>query len=342
MMKLTFAALLVLAGTAYAAGEVPTEVGVTTTPKTVSIAKPAAGSDAGQKKGSAKSDFYGNGASETPDKKAKGKAAAAGVDSGKKGSQVDPGKEDGDGDKKDLALPQASQDGVGEQSVLPEIQMKAMLSASDVNRLVCGTDIKDVTFSKEKGVMVKYSGKNAFVKFAVTKQGEKTLYAVNPVELFVICGESVFNIIAIPKRIPSQTVRLNSGKLEKIQKNHDLHTGQTFEKKLLDVIKYAYTDELPESYSITHKSVEMKSFRDATCVLKRDIAIDGEGLVVHEYYMTPKENIESLVFSEKDFLKKEFANRPVAVSADKLQLRKGEVARVFVVDAKEADRVEQP
>lgn len=288
-------------------------------------------------------DFYGSStpaASSGPGKK--GNSAQPAKKSKKReGSQVDDGAE-GDADKKDLSIPQASQDGIGEQSVLPEVQMKAMFSASDVNRVVCGTDIKDVTFSKEKGVMVKYSGKNAFVKFAVTKVGEKTLYAVNPVELFVICGESVYNIIAIPKRIPSQTVRLNTGKMEKIQKNNAIHAGQSFERKILELIKSSYTDELPESYSVTPKAQEINAFRDATVLLKRDIVVEGEGLIIHEYYVSLKENVEQLVISERDFMKKEFAVRPVAISADKLTIRKGEVSRVFVVDAKEALNVERP
>jgi len=283
------------------------------------------------------SNFYGGTAAEPPKK---GKAASGQKD--KKGSQVDSGSDEVDVDKKEAPLPQASQDGVGEQSVMPEIMMKAMLSASDVNRIVCGTEIKDVTFSKEKGVMVKYSGKNAFVKFAVTKLGDKTLYAVNPVEMFIVCGENVYNIIAIPKRIPSQTIRLNSGKIEKIQKNNTLHAGQSFERKLLEIIKYSYTDDLPDSYSITQRSEEIKAFRDAIVMHKRDIVVEGEGLIVHEYYVTLGGAVEQLSITEKDFLKKVFASRAVAIGADKLNLRKGDVARVFVVDAKEADNVEKP
>jgi conjugal transfer pilus assembly protein TraK len=289
-------------------------------------------------KGARKTDFY---ASSDPVPEKRGKSASKGEVKGKKGSQVDDGKDD-DGEMKDLALPQASQDGIGEQSLLPEVQMKAMFSASDVNRVVCGTDIKDVTFSKEKGIMVKYSGKNAFVKFAVTKLGEKTLYAVNPVEMFVVCGESVFNIIAIPKRIPSQTIRLTSGKKERIQKNNAVHAGQSFEKKLLEIIKSTYTDDFPESYTVTSGSKEINSFRDATILLKREIEVEGEGIVVHEYHVSPKDLVGQLVINERDFMKEEFCNRPLAISADKLTLRKGEVARVFVIDTKEANNVERP
>jgi conjugal transfer pilus assembly protein TraK len=290
--------------------------------------------------GNKKDSFYGTTATEpAPTKKGKGQTAEG---KSKSGSQTDGGKEDSDGDKKEPPLPQATSEGIGEQSVLPEVQMKAKFSASDVNRVVCSSDIKDVTFSKEKGVMVKYSGKNAFVKFAVTKVGEKTLYAVNPVELFVICGESVYNIIAIPKHIPSQTIRLNSGRLEKIQKNHEVHSGQAFEKKIDEIIKSTYTDELPESYTVVNKSQEIKAFRDATVFLKREITVDGEGLVMLEYYVSPHDNVEQLVISERDFMKKDFGSRPVAISADKLTIRKGEVGRVFVLDAKEANNVERP
>src|ERR1039457_234985 len=90
------------------------------------------------KQNSKSNDFYGT----TPPAAtpaANNAKVAQGESKGKKGSQVDDGKE-GDSEKKDILLPMASQDGVGEQSVMPEVQMKAMLSASDVNRVVCGTD----------------------------------------------------------------------------------------------------------------------------------------------------------------------------------------------------------
>jgi len=55
--------------------------------------------------------------------------------------------------------------------------------------------------SKEKGVIVKISGKNAFIKFVVVKKGEMVTYSETPTEMFVICGDSMFNLIAMPGRL---------------------------------------------------------------------------------------------------------------------------------------------
>jgi len=57
--------------------------------------------------------------------------------------------------------------------VLPEVTTQTEMSSSDINRIVCQTDIKDVIFSKEKGVSVKISGRDAFVKFLITKKEDK-------------------------------------------------------------------------------------------------------------------------------------------------------------------------
>ena len=59
-------------------------------------------------------------------------------------------------------------------TVLPEISQTVELSNTDVNRFICTDNIQDVVYSKEKGVVVKYSGKNAFVKFQIVlKRGEE-------------------------------------------------------------------------------------------------------------------------------------------------------------------------
>lgn len=165
--------------------------------------------------------------------------------------------------------------------VLPEVTTQVDMSSSDINRIVCPVDIKDVIFSKEKGLSVKIAGRGAFVKFLITKKEDKEIYSNTPSELFVICGNDVYSLIVIPKRIPSQTIRLSSGKLEKIKKNISLMEGLPFEKKV---------------------------------TVKNDSPHD------------------SLHIMEKDFLRTEITERPVAISIDKLNLKKGDSGRLFIVE----------
>ena len=53
------------------------------------------------------------------------------------------------------------------------------LSNSDINRVICPVDIKDVIYSEEKGLTVNLSGKNAFVKFLVVKKDGKEMYSID-------------------------------------------------------------------------------------------------------------------------------------------------------------------
>lgn len=233
----------------------------------------------------------------------------------------------------EIDLPSAVADeDLGGQQVFPEITMQVNLSSSDVNRVTCKSDIRDVVYSQEKGLKVKYSGKNAFLKFLVAKQDDTVKYAKDPVEVFIICGENTYNMIAIPKRIPSQTVRLDSGKADRIQKNASIFSGQPFEKKLTSLIKSAYMEETPESYKVDIKQEEIKAFKDLEVFLRKVIQVEGEGFFLKEYLVTDK-NLSAIELSEKSFLTRMFAKRPLAIVVEKPRLKKGESTRVFIVES---------
>lgn len=217
--------------------------------------------------------------------------------------------------------------------VMPEIAQSVDFSSSDVNRISCQSEIKDVIFSKEKGLTVKFSGKDAFVKFLTTRKDGQTVYSAVPSELFIACGESVYNIIAIPRRIPARSVRLSSGKMESIKKNKSLLGALPFEKKVLSVVRSLYREEIPESFTVTTVNRKIELFKDLDLLLSRIAVIDGEGIEAKEYRAVivagGKEKIE---FSEKDFLRNEISPRPLAISLDRLVLKKGETLRIFVIE----------
>lgn len=214
--------------------------------------------------------------------------------------------------------------------VTPEIATPVELSSSDINRLVCPEDIKDVIYSKEKGVTVKIEGRNAFVKFLVMKDGEKDIYSATPTELYVVCGQKTFNLIALPKRVPSRTVIL-SGVDGKAKKNASLFEGMPFEKKILSIVKSVYTEDIPDSFTVREENRSFDLFKrdglDLTLV--RSVRIDGQGLRVKEFNVKAREDLE---LSEKDFLKRELTSNPVAIAIDKLKLAPGETARVIIVE----------
>lgn len=223
--------------------------------------------------------------------------------------------------------------------VLPEVATQVDLSSSDVNRVSCPQEqqIQDVVFSQEKGVKVKYSGPNAFIKFLFTVRNGVNNYATNPVEFYIVCGENVYNLIATPKRIPSQTIKLSSGKLKSIKQNASIMGGLPIEKKTALLIKLAVTDNLPDSFEIAAPNKRFKIFKGLKVILKRTVLVEGEGLRLKEYYVTnektPGPGEDALIrLDEKDFMLTDLTTNTLAIAMDKPNIRKDETAKVFIVE----------
>lgn len=223
--------------------------------------------------------------------------------------------------------------------VLPEATTTIRLSSSDLNRISCPAEIREALTSTEKGVTIKITGKDAFVKFKVTKKGDKLSYASTPTELYVVCGEETFSMIAFPQRIPSQIIRLSSGRERKIKDNLSLYAGLPFEKKLLRAIRDIYTENIPDSYSVVRKDKRFSMFREIALTLKRTVDIEGEGLRIKEYEAILRAETAEFRMNEKMFLRTELAENPVAVSLERHILRRGDTSRVFVVEQR-ADKQE--
>ncbi len=226
--------------------------------------------------------------------------------------------------------------GTGGQTVLPEIATRVELSNSDVNRIVCPERIKDVVFSKEKGVTVKFSGRDVFVKFLVEQTALEKKYITSPTEFFVVCGESVYNIIGIPKTIPSQTVHLSSGERDRIRKNLALFAGMPYEEKILKIIKSIYTGAMPDSFAERRVRRKFDVYKDLDITETREIDIEGEGLRAKEYHATLRGK-DLLEIREKDFLLRELVDKPAALAVDKHTLRAGDMARIIVLEKTEEE-----
>jgi len=58
--------------------------------------------------------------------------------------------------------------------ITPEIPVAVRVSARDINRVTCRAgEIRDVVYSKEKGMTVSFSGRDAFIKYKYIKKGNK-------------------------------------------------------------------------------------------------------------------------------------------------------------------------
>lgn len=219
----------------------------------------------------------------------------------------------------------------GSLTLPPDSMVRVELSSSDVNRIVCeGGEIKDVVYSKEKGLIVKASGSDVYVKFQVFQKENKLVYDEAPSELYITCGESVYSLIAAPVKTPSVTLRLADRK-NKVKEGAAVFKGLVYEEKILKFLKMAYMDDIPDVFSIDVPSEEAASpevrFSSVDLRLRRVVKAEGEGLVLKEYRVTPKEDIE---VREIDFMS--LAERPAAVALDSTVMKQGLEYRLFVID----------
>lgn len=213
--------------------------------------------------------------------------------------------------------------------ILPEATTKVDLSSIDINRIVCPADIKDVVYSKEKGLNVRIQGRNAFFKFTLAKEDSRKVYAAIPVEVYVVCGDDVYTMIAYPKRIPAQVVKLSKGKLDAVKKNMGMFNGVPFEKKVMTILKTIFTDAMPDSFNVTVINKPFNVFQQVDLILKRIITVEGEGIKVKEYTAQAKTDV---YLKEKDFLRTDLTTKTIAVSMSALNLKKDETSRILMVE----------
>ena len=225
------------------------------------------------------------------------------------------------------------------KGILPDVPTAVQLSASDVNRVTCiNGAITDVIYSQEKGLYVKYSGKDAFVKFQVVSTGDKSKlsYSTTPTEIYFVCGDRVYSIIALPKRIPSQQVRLSNAVLNKIKQNKEFFADMPYEQRLTTIIQRAYKDEFEDSWTIEGVNKTIDAFRNYHVTHFRNVVIDGEGIILKEYHVryTDTQYPEGGRIEEKMFLNKDLASNTVAVALDKTIVKPHELVRLFIVESK--------
>jgi conjugal transfer pilus assembly protein TraK len=224
------------------------------------------------------------------------------------------------------------------QTVPPEVPTPVIMSSSDINRISCGEEVKDALSSTEKGAIIKIIGKDAFLKFSILKSPEgKIKYATAPTEIFVVCGESTYNLVAYPKKVPSKTIRLGSGTKARIKANQSIYASLPFEKKIIRAIKDVFTEQLPDSYLVTQVSQPVGSYREFTMIHRRSIQIEGEGLAIHEFELALKPGLTEFKLNDKLFVRKIYGSNIVAICPEHHILYPGETTRLFVVEQRSED-----
>jgi len=222
--------------------------------------------------------------------------------------------------------------------ITPEIPTAVRVSARDINRVTCRAgEIKDIVYSKEKGMTVSFSGKDAYIKYKYIKKGNKTIYP-SVTEMYIVCGDATYNLIAVPELIPSKTIQLSAGESEKIRKNKKYFSGMPSEKKIMTLIRAVCTDDLPESFTLEKQPfTDISQYEELYITPTRTVTASGEGIRVSEYIIKIRADAkrQEIELDERDFM--EIATNPIALAIDKLKIKKGDTARMFICEQNKGD-----
>lgn len=198
------------------------------------------------------------------------------------------------------------------------------VSLTDINRIVCPQAIKSVVYSKEKEISVEVQERNAYVKFLpkVLPDGKVELSDI-PRELYVDCGEKVFQLILVPKRIPAVVVALRVPHEDK-EKARQLERSGDYDSVLLGLVKSVYMEEVPEGYEVKLINKPYRSFEELDMILYR--VYEGSMYSVEEYVLQAKTDLE---LWEGQFIP--YLKQPLAIAIVQPVLKKGQTTRLIVV-----------
>jgi len=201
------------------------------------------------------------------------------------------------------------------------------VSLTDINRIVCDTEITGVVYSREKSMEVRKKGKNAWLKILPVKEGNKISYPSYPRELYVECGGRIFSLIVLPKKVPARTILLKVPSAD-VRKALSFEKGNRYEETLLELVKSVYSEVPPPGYRVRNVGKKEKEFREVDLYLLR--IYEGVRYEVREYLVKAKTDVE---LSESAFVP--YVPRPLALSVVKPLLKKGEVTRLIAVSLRE-------
>lgn len=123
------------------------------------------------------------------------------------------------------------------------------------------------------------------------------------------CNNTIYSLLATPKRINSVTLRLSPAASQGLKQNINHYQALPFEKKVLQLVREAYLGEYPESYRLTATDTEVNISVALSVRLKKIVEVEGVGLrFLKEYLIRPAAG-NPVHVTEKDFLKFQMGER---------------------------------
>lgn len=213
----------------------------------------------------------------------------------------------------------------GEQLSVVEVSLK------DISRVVCYADIEQVIYSKEKGLEIKQTGREAFIKNLPQEWQEplsgisRLEYDSRPKELFIVCGGETFSLLLTPKDIPTQTIYLRSDRIDK-RRADEYERVSDYETTLLTLIRDTYLERIPDGYEVEEVNKLYRDYKEISLVYRRKLT--GNRYLLYEFVAIAKTEVN---LNEMAILEAIGPKKPLAISIVNPYLRAGEQSRVFIV-----------
>ena len=106
----------------------------------------------------------------------------------------------------------------------------------------------------------------------------------------------------------------------------------------MTLMKAVYTDDLQEGFTV-EKPVfnDVSPYEELFIAPVRTVSASGEGIRVSEYAIKIRENSkrQEIELDERDFIT--MAANPIALAIDRLKIRKGDTARMFICEQNKGD-----
>ncbi len=229
--------------------------------------------------------------------------------------------------------------------VHPDRTVWITLSNTDVNRVVCQAgDISDVFYSQEKGILVKVSGGDAFIKFRVRVDQEtgRVDRVTVPSEFYVRCAGETYSFIARPRPVPARTVYLVS-EAKRRKPPEEITKKNTLDEALVSIVRDVFLDRIPPSWERVEKfdavilnrllKADAGTVYDVRIVEKARYRIPGLPLLVRIFRVElPAGVVPYATINEKVLLDPRVTKNPVAISLLDHWIRAKSHTRAVIVE----------
>lgn len=207
----------------------------------------------------------------------------------------------------------------------PKEGESVVVSNKSVNRIVLPYQIKDLAYSKEKGLIININENQAFIKYMPVQkdvyaadpndrrntpiQSEIIYSRAKPAEVFFITSGKTYSFSLIPKNVKTQTIIINDYiKDKKVALKYE--TSNNYTSTISDLVKKIHLDNTPKGYKVKEYNKVYSKNHIRTITLKQT----HEGALYKAYLFEVKNNTSvTRKIDEKEFFKY-VENNPLAIS----------------------------